>query len=281
MGGLGNQMFQYAFARSLSLHANINLKISTRYLINDSFGRNYSLNHLSIPDNLLMTHNEEIITHAEFYFARKLGLHKISKRYLYDKSFDCYVPEYFSVKDIIVNGYFQSAKNFIDYDDIIRREFRVSVDPSDENKRMIDELMNCESVCVHVRRGDYLNVKYGNVCDCRYYYEAMKYIYERMKNKNPVYYFFSTSHEDILWLKENYRFPEFNVKYIDFDNPDYEELRLMYSCRHFVIANSTFSWWGSYLSENQNKIICAPSRWIDDIDIRKTNIYLDDWVIIN
>ena len=279
MGGLGNQMCQYAFARALSISANTQLRISRRFLRNDDFGRSYSLHHLSIPENLCMTHGEELKTHAELYIARKSGFMRFSDRYIYDKQFDSYRPEYFGRENVIVYGYFQSAKNFRDCEDVIRREMKVSAPASPENSAKIQELQNCESVCVHVRRGDYLTLKFGDVCNYDYYSRAMKYIAERVNN--PVYYFFSNTHEDICWLKDNYSFPEYDVKYIDLSNPDYEELRLMYSCRHFVIANSSLSWWGSYLAENPAKVVCAPSYWVDGRPSLETNIPLKDWVIID
>ena len=278
-GGLGNQMFQYAFAKSLSLYGHTTLKISCRFLANDDFGRKYSLHHLSLPESCTMSHAEELRAHAEMYIARKLGLHKLSRKYIYVKQWDAYSPEYFGRTDAIVQGYFQSAKNFRAHDEVIRRELRVSAPASPENQAVLHELTSCESVCVHVRRGDYLTLKFGNVCGRDYYSRAVNYIAEHVKN--PVYYFFSNTHEDIIWLRENYSFPGYDVRYVDLNNPDYEELRLMYSCRHFIIANSSMSWWASYLADNPAKVVCAPSQWMGDFPITETNIYLPSWVIID
>lgn len=292
-GGLGNQMFQYAFARSLALKKGMELRISRRFLRDDDFGRSYSLDKLSLPyDVEMMTRLQEFSAHTKFYVMRKFfGLSRkicgrgrdfFNEKYIYFTEYDRYEPEVMSLNygnEITVNGLFQSQKYFRDYDAVIRDEMKVSVPPSAENAAMIDELSECESVCVHVRRGDYLTLKFGNVCGYVYYSEAMNHIAGCVKN--PVYYFFSNTQEDICWLKDNWNFSGFNVKYVDLSNPDYEELRLMYSCRHFIIANSTLSWWGSYLAENPGKVICAPSRWVDDRLTEDTNIYLPCWVIID
>ena len=293
-GGLGNQMFQYAFARSLALRKGTGLRISRRFLRDDDFGRSYSLDKLSLPDDVhMMTHSQELKTHSEFYVARKihsfarklcgLGRDFFTANYIYFPDYDRYEPGVMSQNyggdNIILNGLFQSQKYFRDYDAVIRDELKVSVPPSPENVAMLRELSECESVCVHVRRGDYLTLKFGNVCGYEYYAEAMKNIAGRVSH--PVFYFFSNTHEDICWLKENWKFPGFNVKYVDLSNPDYEELRLMYSCRHFIIANSTLSWWGSYLCANARKIICAPSRWVDERRIEDTGIYLPCWTVIH
>ena len=273
-GGLGNQMFQYAFARALALRAKTGLKISRRFLRNDGFGRSYSLHHLSLPEEFLMTEREERAAHALMYVSRKLGL---KNGCIYDKRFDAVRADCFGRDNLTLQGYFQSARNFAGYEEVIRRELKVSTPPSRENAEMIHELAGCESVCVDVRRGDYLTLKFGSVCGYEYYASAMKYVADRVKS--PVFYMFSNTHEDIAYLRENWEFPGLTVKYVDLSNPDYEELRLMYSCQHFIIANSSLSWWGSYLCENPRKIVCAPSRWIDDRPTAETNIFLPGWTI--
>ena len=105
----------------------------------------------------------------------------------------------------------------------------------------------------------------------------MKKITEQVEN--PVFYVFSNSSDDINWIKENYDFSDYNVEYVDLNNPDYEELRLMYSCKHFIISNSTFSWWAQYLCENENKIVIAPSEWNRHFD-DCSGIYMPEWQVI-
>ena len=104
----------------------------------------------------------------------------------------------------------------------------------------------------------------------------MRYIAERAKN--PVFYIFSDNLKEIEWIKENYHF-DFDVQYIELNNPDYEELRLMYQCKHFVIANSTFSWWGSYLAANEDKIIVAPKIWNKNY-FKRFDIYTEKMILV-
>lgn len=121
------------------------------------------------------------------------------------------------------------------------------------------------------------------VCTEYYYQKGMDYI--ASNTENPVFYIFSNTHSDLEWIKNNYQF-DYPVKYVDLNNPDYEEIRLMYNCKHFVISNSTFSWWGSYLSSSPNKIVVAPDifkrKEPEEVfkDMNCNDVYRDDMVII-
>lgn len=189
-------------------------------------------------------------------------------------------------KNKIVAGYFGSDKYFSEIRSILLKEMAVKIEPSEENKTMIEEINSCNSVCVHMRRGDFLVEKYAKslaVCTEYYYQKGMDYI--ASNTENPVFYIFSNTHSDLEWIKNNYQF-DYPVKYVDLNNPDYEEIRLMYNCKHFVISNSTFSWWGSYLSSSPNKIVVAPDifkrKEPEEVfkDMNCNDVYRDDMVII-
>ena len=117
-----------------------------------------------------------------------------------------------------------------------------------------------ETVCISVRRGDYISdEKVGEqfyVCSRTYYESAIQYSCKRISN--PVFIVFS---DDIEWCKRNISFFECEHYFESGQDPGWEKLRLMYSCKHFIISNSTFSWWAQYLSRNENKIIVSPDRW--------------------
>ncbi|MCM1925817.1 alpha-1,2-fucosyltransferase, partial [Phocaeicola vulgatus] len=101
--------------------------------------------------------------------------------------------------------------------------------------------------------------------------------------ENPIFFIFSNTHDDLIWIKQNYNFYDkkrirpINLEFVDLNNPDYEELRLMYNCKYFIISNSTFSWWGAYLSTAKDKKVYVPERWNleceDDYEI-----YPKEWV---
>lgn len=115
------------------------------------------------------------------------------------------------------------------------------------------------------------------VCNKDYYEKAIKMISSQIEN--PTFFIFSNTHEDLVWIRKNYNIPQ-NSVYVDLNNPDYEELRLMYNCKHFILSNSSFSWWAQYLSESKNKIIIAPKIWDKRKGIDFSDIYMPEWIII-
>lgn len=318
--GLGNQLFQYAYARHLQHIHVINgieendIAINPFFINHTSFvgneKRQMSLQHFVLhPSIRFMDEKEQKTTMKDFKVRTVMatGLNgmirwKIRGKKLLGKEwfekraqkgiYYTYMP-YTSYKSPLsrcgtkhVFGFFQSEKNFHDIGDDIRKELQVKTIPSSTNKKMIEKIKSCNAVCLHVRRGDYLNEKWRclQICDFEYYNNAVNVILER--TVNPTFFIFSNSHDDLVWIRNNYHFYDKNrretidVEYVDLDNPDYEELRLMYNCKHFIISNSTFSWWAAYLSNNDNKIVCAPSRWNLAMD-NDDDIYLDGWIKVN
>lgn len=162
-------------------------------------------------------------------------------------------------KNIFIIGSFENPIFFDSIRDKLLEEFTPVEAPMKENEFLYKKIAQTESVCISIRRGDYVNdsetKKLFDICTKEYFDKAIKEIKKHLKN--PVFFFFS---DDIDWVKQN----------ISIDDPSYyesgrdavwEKLRLMYSCKHFIISNSTFSWWAQYLSRNPYKIVISPDRW--------------------
>jgi len=304
MGGMGNLMFQYAFARTLSEELGMPIKFNAQFMNLVSLGAyhhcntNNALLHLKGNDsvcweNPILGYIKAFWDILYFLLLRHKGqgrlLHgqesftKLSKKGLLSTDDGISYYHYAAVDgstDRKLFGYFQSPKYFSRIADILHEEFRVTTPPSPENEKKIAELSSCNSVCVHIRRGDYISNHKNSllvVCNNTYYNAGMRYI--ASQTENPIFYIFSNDSKDINWLQKHYQF-DYPVKYITLNNPDYEELRLMYSCKHFVISNSTFSWWGSFLSPNPKKIIVAPTPWLKDYEASQ-DIYTDDMVLFD
>lgn len=298
-GGLGNQMFQYAFARKLQKESKDNkLKFSGYHLVGTGNSEKMLFN-LNIVDGVEFCSEDEQ-TVLERFQEKKLNVLRYYKKLnriikgiapwkvkqmtkkgffttntIYDYA-DYYVTD---VPVKYVEGGFQTWKYWQDMMPEICDELKVKKAPSQENAAIMEEMQNCESVCVHIRRGDYLAPQFAhlNVCDEKYYLTAMD---KMVKQKpNAVFYIFTNNHEEVEWIKANYPFPDYQVRYVDLNNPDYEELRLMYHCKNFIISNSTYSWWAQLLSDNADKIVMAPSVW--NREMNADNIYMPEWQIID
>lgn len=279
-GGLGNQMFQYATGLAVATLKKEELKLDVtgyddlRY-VNANTPRQYRLFPFNISGDIATA--EEVkerkypfggISKAFHFFQHRI----LKQHYLdYDQSFLRGAHKY-------VEGYFQSEKNFFDIRDKIRKEFTIKKESEIFllEKSKIDK---DKSASVHIRRGDYVsdfktNIAHG-VCSREYYERAIALV--RTKIENPTFYFFS---DDIEWVKKEFgERPEF--KYVS--NPgleDCEELMLMASCAHNIIANSSFSWWGAYLNQNPSKIVIAPKKWVNKTPDPHPNIIPEKWIRI-
>ncbi len=284
-GGLGNQLFQYAAGRALAKMNSDLLKLDIRGYISNST-QNQIYRNLDIRDfNILApdaTNTEILQIKYPYGIASKvinLFKKKILRRYYID-----WHPEILLKRgDIYLDGYFQCERYFIDDLNSIFSEFSLKSnllgDLDDISKEILTSPM---SVSLHIRRGDYVKdpraKKIHFVCDENYYRRAILY----MKNIYPNAIFFIFS-DEIDWVKE--AFSELNnVVYVssirnkrgELLRPS-QELILMSQCRHHIISNSSFSWWGSYLNSNPNKIVVAPSIWRYG-GLTQENIYPTDWI---
>lgn len=298
-GGLGNQMFQYALALQIQ-KANeskiIWINGELHPLSIDK--RKQSLYHLTLTPNtkvcarlralwltfcfvlrLLLAAGLNSV--VELIKVRRLRnpelLQKLLDRGLYYTADPYSMPVIKRVPNTKhIYAYAQSPGVLKGMEPELRAAFKVKTPPSEQNQRVLDEISACNAVCLHIRRGDYSLYPQYQVCDGVYYSNAVKQACEMLQD--PVFYIFSNKQEDIDWIKANYHF-DANVRYVELENPDYEELRLMQSCQHFIISNSTFSWWAAVLSDRagSGKKVWAPKKWFNGSDVKMT---LDTWTLL-
>jgi len=262
-GGLGNQMFQYAIGRNLALKNNAKLKFDVTELEQDKL-RDYELNIFNISGSVASSYR--------LIFIRKFNKNIISKilgqNYFYIKQKDWYFNATILERkgNIYLDGYWQSENYFKDIRQIITKDFTIRCEPDERNKSMLKKIENSNSVCIHVRREDYIRNKktkeVHGICSSEYYYNAVKIIEKKVRNLK--FFVFS---DDSQWTRENLKLKHPTI-YVDINNSEknYEDLRLMSNCKHFIIANSSFGWWGAWLSNNPDKIICIPGKWFNSID---------------
>jgi len=295
IGGLGNQMFQIAYARMLSLEYNENIYLDLsayeKYKIRD-----FSLANLEISqsfntiDNSLISKKNIKISHLSQesyriyqkifkslrYYSFGNIPYKTLQNYGYYYNFDRYYYEtLINKKDLkFIYGYFQSEKYFFKYKNIIKEELKVKTLPTDKEKEILKKINSKISVGVSLRLGeDYKKNQGLNVCTPEYYIKGMQHIFNLYKEVE--FFIFSDCIEEAknLLLHTPYK-----LHFIEGFN-DYQSLRLLYSCKHFVIANSSFSWWGAYLSDNPSKVVIAPDRWFNGMK-KQPDIFYDEMTIL-
>lgn len=266
-GGLGNQLFCYAAARRLALVNDAELVIDdiTGFERDSRFHRKYALDRFHIPVRKA-TARERL----EPFERYRRGLAKLSARvwpfdkrsYLEQKGND-FVPSLLTLrvqKTVYLDGWWQSEDYFKDVQEVIRRDLRI-IPPQDANNRESSRKIKAEiSVGVHVRwfeRATQRNLEVGNNLKQDYYARAAKVIEDRITE--PHYFVFS---DDWVAASEMLALPKDRTTYVCHNQAEteaYADLWLMTQCNHFIIANSTFSWWGAWLAESAEKIVITPN----------------------
>lgn len=276
-GGLGNQFFQYAYARALSERYKTPFKLDIRnYDFENAdddapdkkFKRGYGIGRYNTIENIATKKEiEPFLKYRKrkgriWYPYNKLiansSIYIEEAQYHYSHSY-AHPQRLEKGKSVYLDGFWQTEKYFKDIETAIRREFTLKNAPEGKNKETIKKMESSESVCLHVRRGNFLIPEYRKhhgICSLDYYEKAIAEIVKRVQN--PHFFIFSDDH---AWVKENIKLP-FPTTYVDHNgsDKDYEDLRLMNSCKHHIIANSSFSWWGAWLSKNKDQIVAYPSQ---------------------
>ena len=286
-GGLGNQMFQYAIGRKLAVKNDSILKLDTEELRNNSSSgslRRYALGIFKIQEYFSSKRENITIKHGSqsnfsiflqkkmklFLKAKKTG-HIIEPKF----SFNSEVLDF--AGDAYLQGYWQTEKYFKDIEDIIRKEFVLKDEFSIENLEITKKAKNIDAVSLHIRRGDYCSSakaeKFHGLCSPDYFLKSIEYIAARIRH--PHFFFFS---DDIEWGEINLK-TRYPVTFVsDGRLKDYEEMFLMSLCKHNIIANSSFSWWGAWLNANPEKIVIAPSCWFADKSVDMSDVIPENWI---
>jgi len=282
-GGLGNQLFQYAFMRALEIKygatdvkgdfscyvglgndtirvpriEKLNVKIDKANI--KDLAQICALRHQRNPLSLLYKGFIliESLINSKYYFEKDRSYRNLSKLLKYN---------YF-------DGYWQSWMYLEGIEDLLKEEIVLKENYSKKTEYAIKKIQGENAVFLGIRRGDYFTrPKHWGSFDMDYYESAIEYIKEFVDN--PIFYIFSN---DIGWVRENMVF-DCNVVFRDEEDQtsDIEELFIMASCKHAIIANSTFNWWGAWLMDNVNKIVVAPKNWF--ADNKPIDIVPDTWV---
>ncbi len=284
-------MFQYAFGRSLSLKYNRNLIIDKSYFEHSNYPHflhpyyDYKLDIYNTVNSFTSTKLSKYIN----VIGRK-RIYYISNLFASIKYFDKHLPYYmnkynFSFEKaknknkIFLYGHWQNFSIVDKYFDTLRNELLYPSRLSSQNQKYLRKITSQNSISVSFRRKDYITnpvfrKKYSEL-SMNYYKKSINYLNKVVDN--PIYFLFS---DDINWVKRNFKLDCTHI-FVDTDGPVHEHQYLITQCKHNIIANSTFSWWGAYLNNNPDKVIIAPKRWYKNNENTGMVFYPEKWTLLD
>jgi Glycosyl transferase family 11 len=278
LGGIGNQMFQYAAGRSLSLHLNdyytLDLKDFDRYALHHG----YELKRVfdvpiepTSPDELRsvlglrrLSLLKKILRRRQFSILR-------GQKFIVEPHFNFW-PKFFSLKSgSYLHGYWQSEKYFKSIEKVIRDDFSFKKPLAEKNLLISNQIHQTNAVSLHI--SDAKTNRIMSVCDISYYERAISYM--AAKVSNPVFYVFS---DDMDWVKQSISIA-YPTAYIDHNRGEdsYVDMQLMSLCDHHIIANSSFSWWGAWLNPSAKKIVVVPRLWFKNGN-NDSDLIPNEWI---
>lgn len=278
-GGLGNQLFQYAAGRALAHMHSTELVLDINWFSNVPAGvtsREYLLSAYDIKARLTNRSENILCKFHQNKIISRLSLPFMKWRHIREKCNDLYENFHNYPDDIYLDGYWQSYRYFETVSNFIREEFQIKNHVIQKNLELETEIKNSVSIGVHVRRGDYVTnmraASYHGICSLDYYNSSFEHIGKSIAN--PQFFIFS---DDIDWAVKNIK-TIYPVKFVvDYSGQPQDHLRLISMCRHQIIANSSFSWWGAWLNSNPNKIVIAPKKWFA-FDKNTNNLCPSNWI---
>lgn len=286
VGGLGNQMFQYAAARAVALRSGADLVFDLSWFSTVS-DRGYALAPFAIDALILSDSTVLPASKAQVYWRRlihalvretrmkRCGHPVFTERHFhFDPAvLDIRAPAY-------LDGFFQSERYFADCADVIAAELRLVDPPTSRAKQLLQEIKASDAVCLHVRRGDYVanatTSAYHGTLSIDYYRKGLRIVGAGLSR--PHCFIFS---DDPAWVRANFRL-FFPTTIVDIHGPDevHEDMRLMAACNHFVIANSSLSWWAAWLGTDPAKTVVAPEQWFQSSPNDTKDLIPERWTRI-
>ncbi len=275
IGGLGNQMFQYALYKAMKCKGQ-KVRIDDYTYFKNEHCPSHATYRLDIFDLKYKSIRCNILLLMKLFlerFLNRLGLNITLIKKYNEKVVSSYDDSIFATDNKYIIGFWQTEKYFKDIANEIKTDFSYKGKWSHKNLEYKKMMQNTDSVSVHIRRGDYLNLStiYGGICTENYYQNAIDYI--RNIEKNPIFYVFTN---DMEWSKHFFE-NKSNVIFVEGneDENSYMDMILMTYCKHHIIANSSFSWWGAWLS-HESGITIAPKKWLNT---RETpDIWCHGWI---
>lgn len=282
-GGLGNQMFQYAFYLKMKqlgydcdLYFDVTRHIHNGPELDKVFGIQLNFTDKKTIDKLL-DRNQDIISKIK----RRLIGSSTSLFWEHDKDYDFKSEVFEQKRPIYLQGCWLSEKYFFDIEELVRQKF-VFKNINEKSKLLATEIVeNNNSISIHIRRGDYLKSSIHKNID---YPNYLKAALDNLKHYNhkPELYIFSDDINYAAEVAKQINIPGKDYKIIDWNSglESFNDMYLMSLCKYNIIANSTFSWWGAWLNDNKSKQIISPAEWFTNPELNNNSILPEEWIII-
>lgn len=288
LGGIGNQMFQYAAGRALASKLRVPLMLDVSGFQGYQLHNGFELSNV-FEDTTPLANKSDLF--ALMGWQSNIIIRKIllrpqfsalrNRRFIVEPHFH-YWPDFEKISaSAYLTGYWQSERYFKSIESTIRNDFTFKLPMSAENKKIADKISQCNAISLHIRRGDYIKnattLAIHGVCSLDYYYAAIKYIDEKVMQ--PTFFIFS---DDMSWVKNNFLLNH-PCEYININHgtESYNDMRLMSLCAHNIIANSSFSWWGAWLNKSKSKIVIYPKKWFQDATKNTKDLHPENWIGID
>jgi len=286
-GGIGNQLFQYAAGRSLAIHNNTSLLLDASWFSRSQTNltpRNLELTKFKLTKNLgnitsglgskalrIILSSLEMIPYSGFEF-QSFAEREI---FVFDDVF------FNQPKNVFLNGFWQSWKYFSNISSVLANDLVFNSSLNINDLIVLQRIRESESVGIHVRRGDYI-LSGMQVCGIEYYTSSAEKIKNLLSNTRKLNFFVFS--DDIDWAKKNLILPG-NVEYVSHNDESncVNDLVLLSSCKHNIIANSSFSWWAAWIGSlrTERRIVIAPEVWLHGKSVYDIDIYPQEWVVIS
>lgn len=268
IGGLGNQMFQYALGRSRSLELGTSLRLHVSDFADYGLHQGFQLGDVFGGDFQLASEREvrAFLGWRGYRLCRRLLRRRSAaalrgSSFVVEPHFDYWPGILETAGECYLAGYWQSEKYFRNIEQVIRSDFTFRAPLTGSNIEAASRIANSNAVSLHVRRGDYAinprTLAVHGLCSADYYHSAIDFVARHVEA--PEFFIFS---DDIPWVKEHLMISH-PCHYVEHNKGanSHNDMRLMSLCRHHIIANSSFSWWGAWLNPAPDKIVVAPRRW--------------------
>lgn len=274
-GGLGNQLFQYATGRALALRRGSKLSLDISSFTQSGNLRSYNLDNYQIQAHPLKSKNW---LHQKISNILRSGLGLSTDGRVQAELSNIFDSTILDLSDgAYLLGHWQSEKYFIDHADTIKSELTLKRQLPPKRLKLLNNMGKKSSVAVHVRRGDYVSNPVAQsvlgTLSPSYYKKAVEYL----KSKVESVHIFIFS-DDPVWASENILTDYPNKTYLPTSKSPHEDLELMRSCDHFIIANSSFSWWGAWLGSDKDSIIIAPRKWFRSHSFSSKDLIPSRWI---